>query len=174
MGAVKSQDLNSEQDVSAVSPAGSMESRLRESEAHLEKILETLVDGVITIDERGIIQLANPAAERIFGYAKDTLVGKNVSLLMPGPDRSAHDGYLAKYLKTGQANIIGFGREVLGQRKDGSTFPLELAISELQTEHGRLFTGITRDVSERKQAEAEIRQANEILTEYAYAVRAID
>src|SRR4029077_579399 len=86
----------------------------------------------ITIDEDGIIRTANPASERIFGYPAAELIGRDVSILMPEPDRSAHDGYIARYLRTGEARIIGIGREVTGQRRDGSLFPLDLAIGEFR------------------------------------------
>src|SRR6266571_5265334 len=97
-----------------------MESALRESEQRLRAILEAAVEGVITIDERGIVDSINPAACRIFGYEPEEVVGQNVSMLMPSPDRERHDGYISNYLRTGQARIIGIGREVIGERKDGS------------------------------------------------------
>src|SRR6266540_4699000 len=138
-----------------------MEAALREKEQRLRAILEAAVEGIITIDERGIVDSMNPAACRIFGYAPEEVVGQNVSMLMPSPDRERHDGYIANYLRTGQAKIIGIGREVVGQRKDGSTFPMELAISVFQLGESRHFTGIVRDITERKRTEAELRQAEE-------------
>jgi two-component system sensor kinase FixL len=132
------------------------EQRLRDSEERIRGIVNTAVEGIITIDERGIIEIFNPAAERIFGYRAEEVAGRNVSLLMPSPDREAHDGYIANYLRTGQAGIIGIGREVVGLRKDGTTFPMELSIGEVRLANGRMFTGIVRDITERKRLEKEI------------------
>ena len=101
-----------------------------EEELRLKAILENVVDGIITIDEVGIVQTYNPAAENIFGYSPEETIGKNVRMLMPEPYRREHDQYLDNYLKSGIAIIIGIGREVVGLRKDGSEFPLELSISE--------------------------------------------
>ncbi len=119
----------------------------------LLSIFNTAVDGIITIDAGGIVETINPSAERIFGLAADEVVGRNVSLLMPQPFQGEHDAYLANYLRTGAAKIIGIGREVIGRRKDGSTFPMDLAVSEFRIEHKRYFTGIVRDISDRKRAE---------------------
>ena len=129
---------------------------LRDSEERLRAILDTAVEGIITIDERGIIESVNPAAEKIFGYTAAELVGKNVSLLMPPPFREAHDGYLGNYLRTGQAKIIGIGREVVGRRKDGTDFPMDLSVSEVRLADRRLFTGFVRDITERKRLQREI------------------
>jgi two-component system CheB/CheR fusion protein len=129
---------------------------LRDSEERLRAILDTAVEGIITIDERGIIESVNAAAERIFGYEAEELVGRNVSALMPNPYRREHDGYLANYARTGQARIIGIGREVVGQRKDGTVFPMDLSVSEVQLETRRLFTGFVRDITERKRLEQEV------------------
>ena len=128
-----------------------------ESEGRLQAILNTVVDGIITIDERGTVQAVNPAAVRIFGYTAEEMVGENVKMLMPSPYREEHDDYLVNYQQTGEAQIIGIGREVEGKRKDGSSFPLDLAVSEVKSHSdvgGRFFTGIVRDISERKRAEA--------------------
>jgi len=122
----------------------------------LRAILETAVEGIITIDERGIIESLNPAAEKTFGFKSSEVVGKNVSLLMPSPYREEHDAYLANYLRSGEAKIIGIGREVIGQRKDGSVFPMDLAVSEVRLADRRLFTGFVRDISERKRSEARL------------------
>jgi two-component system, LuxR family, sensor kinase FixL len=129
---------------------------LRESEAKARAILETTVDGVITIDEYGRIISFNTAAERIFGYVADEVVGQNVRLLMPEPYQEEHDGYIRSYRETGRRQIIGIGREVTGKRKDGSTFPMDLAVSEVSLAGRRLFTGIVRDISVRRQLEQEI------------------
>ena len=135
------------------------EEKLRELLARTKAILDTIVDGVITISDRGLIETVNPAAEKIFGYKLDELAGKNVSMLMPNPYRAEHDQYLNNYLSTGEKKIIGIGREVTGLRKNGSTFPLELAISEMEVNCLRMFTGIVRDISERKETEDQLRSA---------------
>ncbi|MDF1691832.1 MAG: PAS domain S-box protein [Zhongshania sp.] len=135
------------------------EDKLRELFARTKAILDTIVDGVITISDRGSIETVNPAAEKIFGYRLDEISGRNVSMLMPAPYRSEHDGYLSNYLNTGEKKIIGIGREVTGLRKDGTTFPLELAISEMEVNGQRMFTGIVRDISERQETEEKLREA---------------
>lgn len=123
------------------------------SEARLHALLEAAVDGIVSIDERGLIQTINPAAKRMFGYADDEVIGRNVKALMPSPYREGHDGYLARYLATGQKRIIGIGREVVGLRKDGTSFPVELSVAEAWLGRERVFVGIIRDITERKQAE---------------------
>jgi PAS domain S-box-containing protein len=136
--------------------AGRLEQRqaaLEASEARFRAVVETAADGIITISAQGVIQSVNSEAERLFGYPRDELIGHNVSILMPAPDRENHDGYLARYLRTGEARIMGIGREVTGRRKDASTFPLFLSIGEFTLESERYFTGIVRDVTERKRAE---------------------
>jgi PAS domain S-box-containing protein len=132
------------------------ERSLRESEALARAILETTVDGIITIDERGHIETFNPAAERIFGYTVDEVIGKNVRVLMPEPYHEEHDGYIQAYHNTGRRRIIGIGREVTGRRKDGSTFPMDLAVSEVEVEGRKVFAGIVRDISERRRLELEV------------------
>jgi two-component system sensor kinase FixL len=132
------------------------QSALRESEARLRAILQTAVEGIVTIDERGIIESFNPAAEKIFGYKAEEVIGKSVNVLMPEPHCHEHDRYIQNYLRTGQAKIIGIGREVQGRRKDGTVFPMDLAVSEVQLENRRLFTGFIRDITERKRLEREI------------------
>jgi len=129
------------------------EAALQEGAARTRAIVDTAVDGIITIDEHGIIDSANPAAERIFGYSRDEMVGRNVHLLMPSPHQEQHDQYLVNYLRTGQRKVLGIGREVVGRRKDGTPFPMDLSLSEVVLNHRCLFTGIVRDVSGRKQAE---------------------
>jgi PAS domain S-box-containing protein len=126
---------------------------LRDSEERLRAILETAVEGIITIDERGSIESFNPSAEKIFGYAASEVIGKNVKLLMPEPFRREHDGYLKNYHQTGHAKIIGIGREVMGRHKDGTTFPMDLSVNEVRLANRRLFTGFARDITERKNAE---------------------
>lgn len=137
------------------------EELVRASDAKTRAILETAVDGIITIDEMGTVLSANPATERLFGYAADEMIGRNINMLMPEPYRSAHDGYLSRYRQTGERRIIGIGREVEGQRKDGSTFPMDLAVGEAIISGSRIFTGIVRDVTARKRTEEELRQSEE-------------
>lgn len=123
------------------------------SEARMRAILDTTVDGIVTIDARGIILSFNRAAENIFGYGADEVVGRNVSVLMPAPHAQAHDGYLAAYVRSGEAKIIGIGREVQGRRRNGELFPIDLAVSEAWSGGTRFFTGILRDIMARKQLE---------------------
>lgn len=132
------------------------EATLRESEARYRAIVETAVDAIITIDETGRILLFNPAAERIFGYQAQEVIGQNISMLMPSPYREQHDRYIRTYLETGRRRIIGQGREVTGLRKDGTIFPMYLAVSEVRLPDRRLFTGIVRDLSETRRLEQEI------------------
>lgn len=129
------------------------EQALRDGEARLKAILDSAVDGIVTINERGIMEEVNPAARRIFGYEGGELLGKNVSMLMPDPHRREHDQYMRNYRHTGQAKILGIGREVAARRKDGTVFPIDLAVSEVPLSDRRLFTGIIRDITERKQIE---------------------
>ncbi|MDE3066202.1 MAG: PAS domain S-box protein [Verrucomicrobiota bacterium] len=143
--------------------SGRAEDALRESEKRLRAIWETAVEGIITIDEQGVIESLNPAACRIFGYTPVEVIGRNVSTLMPSPDRERHDSYLANYLRTGHAKIIGIGREVTGLRRDGTTFPMDLSVSEVRLGERRLFSGLVRDISERKQAEAALREGEQRL-----------
>ncbi len=143
-------------------------SRLAEKEARLQSILDTAVDGIVTIDEKGMIESLNLATERIFGYSSQELIGQNVNTLMPPPYRIEHDDYLSNYLSTGKKKIIGIGREVEGRRKDGATFPLDLAVSEFYVAGRRRFMGLMRDISERKRAE---REARRHLDELAHASR---
>ena len=133
----------------------------RESEAKAQAILETTVDGIITIDADGEIESFNEAAEDIFGYDAEEVIGKNVKVLMPPPYRDEHDEYLRNYHETGRKRIIGIGREVWGRRKDGSTFPMDLAVSEVELGDRILFTGIVRDISERRRLEKEILEISE-------------
>lgn len=127
-------------------------------EAHFKSILDTVPDAMIVIDERGIIQSFSSAAERLFGYTTAEVVGTNISRLMPSPYRENHDAYIERYLQTGERRIIGIGRVVVGERKDGSTFPMELAIGEMRSSRQRFFTGFIRDVTERQQTEARLQE----------------
>ncbi|MFO8231181.1 MAG: PAS domain S-box protein [Longimonas sp.] len=134
---------------------------LQVSEANARAILETTVDGIITIDAEGHIESFNKAAEDIFGYDADAVIGKNVRILMPEPYHDEHDNYLQRYHETGEQRIIGIGREVTGKRKDGSTFPMDLAVSEVERHDRITFTGIVRDISERRRLEQEILSISE-------------
>ena len=132
---------------------------LQDAGARVTAILDTVADGVISINEVGTIETMNPAAERLFAYSASEVIGHNIKLLMPEPHHSGHDGYLARYRATGEAHIIGNDREVEGRRKDGSVFPLELSVTEMQLGGGRHFTGILRDITERKLSERAIKIA---------------
>jgi two-component system, LuxR family, sensor kinase FixL len=129
-----------------------------EREAHLQSILDTVPDAMIVIDEHGIIRSFSSTAERLFDFTAAELLGKNIKLLMPSPYRENHDGYLERYLRTGERRIIGIGRVVVGQRRDGSTFPMELAVGEMRSSNERFFTGFIRDLTERQQTEARLQE----------------
>jgi len=137
---------------------------LQELNARLLSIINSAVDGIVVIDGRGLVESFNPGAERLFGYAQTEVVGRNVSLLMPAPYHDEHDGYLARYHATGQAKIIGIGREVRGRRKDGSTFPLHLSVGEMTIGNDRKFTGILHDLSERVRMEERLRAQASLAT----------
>jgi two-component system sensor kinase FixL len=143
---------------------------LRANETRLRAVVETAIDGIIVIDQRGIVDRFNRAAERLFGYAAVEVVGHNVSMLMPSPDREQHDGYLARYLGGGKPHIIGVGREVVARRKDGTTFPIDLAVNEMQVGGRRMFTGILHDIAERKRAEEQRLHLIQELQSFAYVV----
>lgn len=134
-----------------------------ENAEQLRAIFHTAVEGIITIDSAGIIQSMNPAAEKLFGYAAEDAIGQNVKLLMPAPYTEEHDGYIANYLSSRVAKIIGIGREVTGRRKDGSTFPIKLAVSELNFRDRIMFTGFIEDLTERKRLEKEAEEWREEL-----------
>ena len=127
-------------------------------EKHLQSILDAVPDAMIVIDDRGIINSFSAAAERTFGYREEEVFGRNVSLLMPSPDRDRHDSYLERYLETGERRIIGIGRVVSGLRKDGTTFPMELSVGEAMSEGQRIFTGFVRDLTDRQRTEAVIQE----------------
>jgi len=121
--------------------------------ARIKAIVDCATDAIITISPQGKVDSFNAAAEAMFDYSAEEIIGKNVKMLMPAPYQQQHDGYLKNYFETGVRSVIGVGREVIGKRKDGSIFPMELAVSEVELEDRRLFTGIVRDISERKEAE---------------------
>ena len=131
---------------------------LQDLNARLRSIINSAVDGIIVIDGRGRIESFNPGAERLFGYTQAEVVGHNVSMLMPAPYREEHDGYIGRYQTTGKAKIIGIGREVRGQRKDGTTFPLHLSVGEMTIGGERMFTGILHDLSDRVRVEEQLRK----------------
>jgi len=145
-------------------------SQLQESESRLRAVIDTAVDGVIIINEQALIEDFNPACERLFGYRSDDVVGKNVKILMPKPYHDEHDGYMENYRSTGVRKIIGIGREVLGRRKDGSTFPMELSVGEARQGGKPVFVGIIRDITERKAAEMAVQRSVTELTEFAYSI----
>jgi two-component system, LuxR family, sensor kinase FixL len=127
-------------------------------EAHMRSLLDTVPDAIVVIDEAGLVRDFSPAAERTFGWEVNEVLGQNVSMLMPDPYRTSHDDYLARYYRTGEKRIIGKGRVVVGKRKDGSTFPLELSVGEMRVGGQRHFTGFIRDLTERQQAEARLQE----------------
>ncbi|MEX1027658.1 MAG: PAS domain S-box protein, partial [Candidatus Paceibacterota bacterium] len=131
-----------------------IEQSLRESEQRMRVILNTAADAIITIDQRGIVQSVNAATVKMFGYSRDELVGHNIKLLMPPPYHDEHDGYITRYLETGEARILGIGREMVGRHQDGSRFPIGLTVSEV--DHLGLFTGIVRDISAMKELQKQV------------------
>ena len=135
---------------------------LAEQGHRTQAILDTAAEGIITIDQQGIIESFNPAAERIFGHASAEVIGQNIKMLMPSPHRELHDWYLANYLTTGRSQVLGIEREIQGLRKDGTTFPIEVSISELLVDERRIFTGIVRDVTRRKQLETQLAHAQKM------------
>ncbi|MDT7527762.1 PAS domain S-box protein [Sphingopyxis sp. SE2] len=131
---------------------------LAQREAHLRSILETVPDAMVVIDEEGLIRDFSTAAEQMFGWSAEEAIGRNVSILMPDPYRTAHPDYLERYYRTGEKRIIGKGRIVVGERSDGSTFPIELAVGEMQADEQRYFTGFIRDLTERQQTETRLQE----------------
>ncbi|TKD51523.1 PAS domain S-box protein [Sphingomonas baiyangensis] len=132
--------------------------QLARRETHLRSILDTVPDAVVVIDERGLMHDFSPAAERLFGWTAEEAKGRNVAMLMPSPYAEAHDSYLERYYRTGERRIIGTGRVVVGQRKDGTTFPMELAVGEMRLDGRRYFTGFIRDLTERQQTETRLQE----------------
>jgi len=145
---------------------GAGESRHRQ--AQLQSILDTVPEAMIVIDDRGIMRSFSMTAEQLFGWSANEVIGKNVSILMPTPYRHEHDDYLRRYLTTGERRIIGIGRIVVGERKDGSTFPMELAVGEAQVGTDRFFTGFVRDLTERRSQE---RRMHELQSELVHVSR---
>jgi two-component system sensor kinase FixL len=151
------------------------EAALRESENKINSIIQAAVDGIITIDSRGLMEMVNPAAAKLFGYNLEELIGKSINMLMPEPDTSRHDGYIHNYETTGRQRIIGIGREVTGLKKDGSTFPFFLSVSEAETNGRRVYTGFVHDITQQKLNEeklrryaAELERSNMELQDFAY------
>lgn len=128
-----------------------------DDQAYLKAVMDTVLDGLITIDKSGIVKSFNPAAVRIFGYQPEEVIGRNVRMLMPDPYHREHDGYLKNYLETGSAKVIGIGREVEAKRKDGSVFPMELGVNEMYVKGERMFVGTIRNITERKEAEQRLK-----------------
>lgn len=145
----------------SIEPQKQVEEKLHETEARSRAILENTIDGFITIDTDGIIQSYNRAAEKIFNYSKEEVIGKNINMLMPSPHHENHDRYISNYLETGEKQIIGTGREVRGKRKDGTTFPIELSVSEVEWGEEKFFSGIIKDISEQRRLENEIIEIGE-------------
>jgi two-component system sensor kinase FixL len=135
-----------------------IEEALLAREDHLRSILDTIPDAMIVIDDHGIMQHFSTAAERLFGYSEHEAIGQNVRILMPEPDSSRHDGYLARYQSTGERHIIGIGRIVTGKRRDGVTFPMHLSVGEMHSGGKRHFTGFVRDLTEHQQTQAKLQE----------------
>ncbi|MDB5362130.1 MAG: sensor signal transduction histidine kinase [Rhodospirillales bacterium] len=141
-----------------ITAAKRSQTALAEREAHLQSVLDTVPDAMVVIDTAGIMQSFSATAERLFGYAAAEAIGQNVSILMPSPYKKQHDGYLNHYMTTGERRIIGLGRLVVGQRKDGSTFPMELSVGEMRSGDRRFFTGFVRDLTERQQTQQRLQE----------------
>jgi two-component system, LuxR family, sensor kinase FixL len=141
------------------------EQNLEKVEARANAVLNSVIDAIINIDARGTIQMFNPAAVKMFGYGREEVLGKNVSLLMGTPHRDKHDGYIHNYLHTGDAKIIGIGRELMARKKDGSEFPIHLTVTEVTGTGQRSFTGIIRDLTERSESLHRLRQRDDEIRE---------
>jgi PAS domain S-box-containing protein len=144
---------------------GQGETTRQEQAMWLQTVIDTAVDAIIIINEHGVVELCNPAVETLLGYTPAEVIGHNVSLLMSAPDREVHDGYLERYLRTGERHIIGIGREVVGQHKDGTLLPLRLSVSAIHHETRQCFVGMLHDITPYKQAETALRQARDELEE---------
>ncbi|WP_231570067.1 PAS domain-containing sensor histidine kinase [Sporocytophaga myxococcoides] len=131
-----------------------------DNESRLRAIIETAIDGIITIDQRGIIETINPAAAKIFEYAPHEVIGQNIKILMPEPDKSKHDEYIENYQRTGEKKIIGIGREVLGKKKSGTVFPFRLSVSEVFLQNKIIYTGVIHDITKLKEAENAYKKLN--------------
>ena len=132
-------------------------------EAHLRSILETAPDAIVVIDEKGLMLSFSTSAERMFGFSEDEVLGENVSMLMPSPDRERHDSYLERYMRTGERRIIGMGRVLTARHRDGTTFPIELSVGEARINDARVFTGFIRDLTERQEAELRVHDLQSVL-----------
>lgn len=130
--------------------------------AQLKSVIDNVVDGLVIIDQNGLLETFNPAAERIFGYRAEEVLGRDIKMLMPEPDRGRHQGFVAGYVRTGDAKIIGLGREVIGERKDGSLFPMYLSVGEMVGGDSARFIAIIRDVTEQKELERQLRQSHKM------------
>jgi two-component system sensor kinase FixL len=128
------------------------------AEGRWRAIIDSAVDGIVVIDTRGLIEAFNPAAERMFGFSEAEVIGQNVNILMPAPYRDEHDGYIARYIETGEQRIIGIGREVSGRKQDGTVFPVHLSVGEFIVDNQRHFTGILHDLSARAELEEQLRE----------------
>ncbi len=138
------------------------EEALHDSEARIRAILETAVDGIITINDTGSIETVNSAVEKLFGYTENEVIGKNVSILMPAPFQKEHNSYISSYLKTGEKKILCIGRKGVAQHKDGTTFPIRISVSEFFLDNKRMFTGIIHDISEEKELQQQILQSERL------------
>jgi PAS domain S-box-containing protein len=143
----------------STAPTSPPEHALRDAIARLQSVVATAADGIITINERGIMESVNPAGARMFGYEPNQLIGRNVSMLMPSPHGDEHDRYLSDYVRTGKARIIGIGRELIAKKRDGSLFPMRLAVSEMALSGRRHFTGIVSDLTDRRRLERQVLEA---------------
>jgi two-component system sensor kinase FixL len=151
----------------AYAAMASTERQLRVREAHLSSVLDTVPDATVVIDRHGTIMSFNAAAIRQFGYREEEVVGRNVHVLMPEPYKRQHDGYMRHYLETGERRIIGIDRVVVGSRKDGSTFPMKLAVGEMRSGDNLYFTGFIRDLTEREESEARLQEVQSELARLA-------
>jgi two-component system, LuxR family, sensor kinase FixL len=140
---------------------------LQVRDAHLRSIFDTAPEAMIVINDAGIVQSYGAAAERMFGWRANEVLGRNINMLMPAPFKEQHDGYLRRYAETGERRIIGVGRVVVGLRKDGATFPMQLAVGEVRSEHGRFFTGFVYDLTQRQEREAQMQALQGELTHIA-------